>query len=446
MRIDTNFAGDMMEKALRMGAEQAEVYVRTSRHLSIVVKNRAVDAFNSSLTSGYALRVIKNGRLGFSYANDLNDRDNVIEHALASSRHTDKDDSLDLPEAADNADVEIFDPALDEIREQDAIEKTLLLEKSARDRDRRIQKTRTACGTFTSSKTAIINSKNMRKTYGATSCAAQIMAIAEENGDSQVGWGYEGGRFLEDVSFERVGIIAADRAVDLLGARRMKGSRSAVLLDSSVSAAFLGLFAASLSAEAVQKGKSLLGSKMNQQVLSLKLHMVDTGLLPRRLGSRPIDDEGVPEKETYVVHEGILQTYLYNTYAARKQATQSTGNAVRSGFAALPSIGISNLFIEAHSPNDIIPKPRMPEALHDGLYVFDAMGVHTANPVSGEFSIGVTGVWIEKGEITYPVKEAVISGNVLDLFNSIEAVSDDLHFYGSVGAQSLIISNVAISA
>lgn len=446
MKIDIDFAGDIMEKALRMGAEQAEVYVRTSRNLSIEAKNRVVDAFNSSLSSGYALRVIKNGRLGFSYANDVNDRDVVIHHALASSQHADKDDNLDLPEADDSADIEIFDTALEEIGEKDAIEKTLLLEKSARDNDRRIQKIRTACGTFTSSETAIVNSKHIRKKYRATSCTAQVMAIAEENGDSQVGWGFEGSRFLEDISFERVGISAAERAVQMLGARRIKGSRASVLLDNSVSAAFLGLFAASLSAEAVQKGKSLLGSKLNKQVLNSKLNMVDTGLLPRKLGSRPIDDEGVPQKEKHVVREGILQTYLYNTYAARKQVTQSTGNAVRAGFAALPSIGVSNLFIKALSLDDIIQKSRMPETLRDGLYVFDAMGVHTANPISGEFSVGVTGLWIEKGKIKYPVKEAVISGNILDLFNNIEAVSDDLHFYGSIGAQSLIVSNVNISA
>lgn len=446
MRIDLDFAEDIIAEALNRGAEQAEVYIKASRNLSIEAKDQSVDAFHSSLSTGYALRSIKNGCLGFSYATDTNDKDMVIQHALASSEHADRDSNLDLPEALDSATLEIFDSEIGGMKEDEAIEKSLLLEKAARDHDKRIKKIRTACGTFSSSEIIIMNSKQVRKRYRSTLCTAQIMAIAEDDGESQVGWGFEGSRFLEDVSFERVGISAAERAVRMLGARKIDRSRASVLLDNSVSASFLGLFAQSLSAEAVQKGKSLLSSKLNKKVLISRFNMLDSGLLPRKLGTRPVDDEGVPQKETKVVHEGILQTYLYNTYAANKQGKQSTGNAVRAGFAGLPSIGVSNLFMEAVSPHDIIPKSEMPKALNRGLYVYDAMGVHTANPISGEFSIGVTGLWIENGTIQYPVKEAVISGNILELLNNIVAIGDDLQFYGSIGAQSCIVSNVDISA
>ena len=446
MRIDLDFAEDIIAGALKRGAEQAEVYIKTSKNLSIEAKDQSVDAFHTSLSVGYALRAIKNGCLGFSYATDTSDKDLVIQNALASSEHSDGDENLDLPEALDSAALEIFDTEIGGMKEDEAIERSLRLEKAARDTDKRIQKIRTACGTFTSSETVIMNSKHVHKRYRSTSCTAQIMAIAEDGGESQVGWGFEGSRFLEDVSFERVGISAAERAVRMLGARKIDGLRASVLLDNSVSAAFLGLFAQSLSAEAVQKGKSLLRSKLNKQVLNPRFNMLDSGILPRKLGTRPVDDEGVPQKETKVVHEGLLQTYLYNTYAANKQGKQSTGNAVRAGFAALPSIGISNLFVEAVSPHDIIQKAEMPKKLNRGLYIYDAMGVHTANPISGEFSVGVTGLWVENGTIQYPVKEAVISGNILELLNNIVAIGDDLQFYGSIGAQSYIVSSVDISA
>jgi PmbA protein len=124
----------------------------------------------------------------------------------------------------------------------------------------------------------------------------------------------------------------------------------------------------------------------------------------------------------------------------------STGNAVRSGFSGLPSVGISNLYIEPVSKTDVISPGDIFRTVDKCLYVTEAMGVHTANPITGEFSIGVSGLWIEKGEISFPVKEAVISGNLLSFFENIEAVGDDLRFFGNVGAPSLLFAPTDISA
>jgi PmbA protein len=173
---------------------------------------------------------------------------------------------------------------------------------------------------------------------------------------------------------------------------------------------------------------------------------MDNGLLPGRLGSSPVDDEGVPCAEKLLIREGVLLSYVYNTYTARKGGVLSTGNAARAGFSALPSVGVSNLYLEASSAAHVVGAARMISSVAKGLYIVDAMGVHTANPVTGDFSIGVTGLWIDKGEIKYPVREAVVSGNILDLFGRVDAVGDDLRFYGSTGAPSLLIPDVDISA
>ncbi|MBS1114841.1 MAG: peptidase modulator of gyrase, partial [Nitrospirae bacterium] len=177
-----------------------------------------------------------------------------------------------------------------------------------------------------------------------------------------------------------------------------------------------------------------------------KLNIIDNGLRSGKLGSRPVDDEGVPTREKMVVHEGVLQSYLYNTYTARKGNTQSTGNAVRGGFSSAPSVGITNLYIEPASGKGSLGEKELFTFLDRGLYIVDAMGVHTANPISGDFSLGVTGLWVEGGEIQFPVKEAVISGNILDFFQKVAAVGNDLIFYGNMGAPSLIISDIDVSA
>ncbi len=278
-------------------------------------------------------------------------------------------------------------------------------------------------------------------TCAVTSCAAQIMVVAEDGGDSQMGWDFDGSRFLGDVTFEKVGKNAARRALRLLGAKKMNSVKADVILDNSVATEFLGIFASLLSSDYVQKGKSLLAGKLHQKVVGELVNVVDDGSMERKLGSRPFDDEGVPTSKKYLIDCGMLSGYMYNVYTAKKDGVTSTGNAVKAGFSSLPGVGPSNLHIPASSGSgDILA------FLDKGLYITDAMGIHTANPVSGGFSIGVSGLWIEKGVVKYPVKEAVISGNILDFFGKVKAVGNDLRFYGNMGAPSMMIGPLDISA
>ncbi len=261
-----------------------------------------------------------------------------------------------------------------------------------------------------------------------------------------MGWDADGSRFLKDISFEDVGINAAKRAVQMLGSKKINTIKAPVILDNSVAAEFLGVFESSLTAESVQKGRSLLTGKVGQKVLSSKINLIDSGLIPRRLGTRPFDDEGVPTSDKVLIKDGFLQGYLYNTYTAKKDRVSSTGNAVRGGYTGLPGVGITNLYFKAVSESFVMPFKNLLSSMDKGLYITEAMGIHTANPISGEFSIGVSGLWIESGEIKFPVKEAVISGDILSLFQKIEAFGDDLRFYGNIGTPSLLIGAIDISA
>ena len=331
MKIDPGFAEELLAGALRSGADEAEVFMKSYKNLSVDIKGQAVDSLTSSLSYGYSLRVIKDNRPGFSYATDVAEKDSVITLAVESAKHSDRDDFLGLPGPSGHAEVDVYDPAVSQISEDDAIGLTMLLERSAFETDTRIKKLRKASGSFTTSETVIVNSKSLKARYLSTACTAQIMAIAEEGEESRTGWDFSGSRHLRDVSFESVGRTAAERAVRLLGARTIAGARIGVILENSVTVDFLGIFAASLSSEALQKGKSLLKDRLGQRVISPGVNIVDSGLRPGKLGSRPADDEGVPVREKTVVQEGVLQTFLYNTYTAKKGNTESTGNAVRGG-------------------------------------------------------------------------------------------------------------------
>ena len=450
MDIDAAFAEAVLKRALLSGADQAEIFIRTSRGLTVDVKDGQVDSLKSSRSFGYGLRVLRQGSPGFSYSNLPADADRVVRDAVAAAAYADPDVHLDFPDAEASSDavasVAVADPEVEAVSEEDAISMTTRMEDAARRADVRITKIRRASGSFESSELLIVNSKKVNTGYRSTSCSAQITTIAEEGGDAQVGFDYSGSRFLSDVSFEKTGTNAAQHACSLLGARKFSTRRAAVVLDSSVSVDFLGILAGSLSADHVQKGKSLLSGRLGDIVISPRIRIVDSGLLPGKLGSSPVDDEGVPARMKVLIEQGALQGYLHNTYTARKWATHSTGNATRGGYASLPSVGISNLYIEATSGVVVIPKQELYGAVGNGLHVLDAMGVHMANPITGDYSVGVTGIWVEHGAPAYPVKEAVISGNILDLFSSVEAVGDDLRFYGGLGGPSLIIGEMNISA
>lgn len=440
------FAEGLLSVALKKGVDEAEVYIKSSKGLSIEVKDQKIDALESSLSFGYSLRVIKDRRPGFSYSTDRDNIDSVVDNAVEAARWADMDKYLELPEVSDSGNVDIFDFRISSIREDEAIKKVLIIEKAAYEEDIRIKKIRKAVGTFSKADIIIINSKGIDAEYSSTTCTAHVMAIAEDRMDSQMGRDFAGSRFLNEISFEDVGRNAARRAVQLLGSKRMNAQKTHVILDNAVATDFVGIFASSLSSEYVQKGKSLLSGRLGRHVISSKINIIDNGLLSGKLGSRPVDDEGVSSRGKTLIREGVLQGYLYNTYTAKKDGVLSTGNAVRGGFSSLPSVGITNLYIEAVSKSDVMKLNELFNAMDKGLYITEAMGAHMINPISGEFSIGVSGLWIEEGEIGFPVKEAVISGNILDFFGRIEAVGDDLRFYGNIGAPSLLIGPTDISA
>lgn len=444
MRIDAGFAAGLLEGAIKKGVDLAEVYLKSSKRLSVEVREQEVDALESSVDFGYSLRIIKNKRLGFSYSREKGDAAAVIENAIEAAQWVEEDECLDLPGPREHSALRIFDESVASMSRENAVSRALSIETAALEADKRIRKVRKASVSFSSGEVLIMNSRGMEKSYSSTSCGGQITVVAEDSGDSQMGWDFDGSRFVGEISFADVGRNAARRALQLLGAKKMERTRAHVALENSVAVEFLGVFASLLSSEAVQKGRSLLAKRINQEVVSPLLSVVDDGCMEGKLGSRPFDDEGVPTSRKYLIKDGVLQGYLYNVYTAKKDGVTSTGNAVKGGISALPTVGPLNLSLTV-APS-YVHAGNLFALVDRGLYVTDAMGIHTANPVSGEFSIGVSGLWVEGGMVKQPVKEAVISGNILDFFKRVEAAGDDFRFYGNVGAPSLLIGPTDISA
>ncbi len=248
---------------------------------------------------------------------------------------------------------------------------------------------------------------------------------------------------LEDLDAEACGREAAERACRLLGARKCRSMKATVVLDPFVSAAFFGVLSSALTADAVQKGRSLFAGREGQQVAGELLELYDDGTLPDGLDSQPFDGEGVPCRRTPLVSGGVLQGFLYDTYTARKAGRASTGNGLRGSYAGLPGVRPTNLVIAGATT----PYADLLTGIDQGVLVTDAVGVHSgANPISGEFSVGINGVLIEHGRLTTPVREVTLAGDIISMLRAVRAIGDDARWIpsGSILTPSVAIDGMAI--
>ena len=441
----TLLAGEAVKSALKKGCDNAELFIKTAKRFSVEVKKGSIDALESANDFGMSLRVIKKQRLGFSFATSPDMLEDMVNEAVNGADWTAVDEHSDIPEHNTASGVLVFDNNIKNIRDEDIAKHALFLEETALKFDKRIKKVRKAEIALAAGNTTIFNSKGIHVSYESSYITATVTVFADDGNDTQTGWDFAASRRLEDIDFVSVAEGAAKKALNLLGSKKITSVKVPVILDSSVATDFLHILSASLSAEAVQKKRSFLAGKVGKNIVSNAVNIFDDACMPWKIGSKPVDDEGVPTSRKNIISEGILTGFIHNTYTARKEGVTSTGNAIRRSFKSLPGIDVTNFYIEP-GRNGGKQDNNLMKRMSRGLLILETMGIHTANPISGEFSIGISGLWIENGETAFPVKEAVMSGNILELFKKIDAVGDDLRFYGNIGSPSLLIGSMDISA
>jgi PmbA protein len=256
-----------------------------------------------------------------------------------------------------------------------------------------------------------------------------------------MGWDFGFSSAYDGIHVHEIARIAGAKAVGLLGARKVPTMNCPAILDNYVATDILEVLAPAFLAENVQKGKSLLAGREGELIFAECLKIRDDGIFPGGMATAPFDGEGVARQNTVLVEEGVLRGFLYDTYCGRRAGRPSTGNAARGGVKGPPRMGINNFFIEngTHSMSGLA------DGIGRGLLVTSVMGMHTANPISGDFSVGAAGFLVENGLVTVPVKGVAIAGNILELFRSVERVGNDLRFFGAAGAPSLRVAALDVS-
>lgn len=442
--MNRNTAEKILSYALSHNADAAEVFLRAYSSTSIEVKDQKVDAFDRAKDIGAGLRLLVGARMGFAFTTDLSENSlkTLAQAAVTNAQNTEPDPFHSLPNKPAIAyhDVNIFDSQIINLAEKEKIERVMAMEREAFAVDARIKRIRKASATFSDADTMIMNTNGAESSYRSTACSSSIEVVAEDKGEAQTGSEFDVTRFYGKLRIEAVGRKAAQNALDLLGAKHINSIKAPVLLEATVAQEFLSMMASGFSAETVQKKRSLFIGKLGQEVASPVITVFDDGLLEGGLGTVPSDDETVPIIKKTVIEQGRLAMFLYNTYTANKDKTVSTGNGMRGGFKGILGVGLTNLYVEpgTYTLEDLV------KSIDKGLYVTEVMGMHTANPISGDFSVGATGFWIETGKKAYPVREITLAGNILDLMKYVDAVGNDLRFSGKIGSPSLRIKELSI--
>ena len=437
------------EKAAELLAAQKtagfDIYVRGSSSTSVEVKEQKLDAFEESQTWGVGIRVLlADGRMGFAYSTGSEDAvKEAASKAFENAGNSEPDKGNVIPSQPDTPypDFVEYDEDALTVSEQQKIDYAMEVERATRAYDPRIVRIRKASASFSEAEWVILSSSGIKVSSRGTYFSCGVMAVAEEDHESQMGYEFNYKRRLKGMDYSWVGTSAAKQAIGLLGAKKSPTGLYPVILENLVASEFLGVLSASFSADALIKGRSLLAGKVGAKVCSPLINIYDDGLLSGGAGSKSFDDEGIPCLKTPLIVNGVFEGFLHNAYTARRTGGTSTGNAVRGGFRAQPSVGSNNLYIEKGNAT----KDELIAGVSNGLMVQEVLGMHTANPISGDFSVGVSGQWIEGGKVAYPVREAAISGNILSLFSEVETVGSDLRLVGRIGAPSILLKPLSVS-
>jgi PmbA protein len=439
-----------------------EIYLNQSSHFDIESKDGEIETLQTDQYLGMAFRILNHQRMGFSYTtlsnpspsapwNFSGELDRMIEDAIRSAEATSADPCFDFaPEfKASPPALRIFDEALEGVSEKTKIDKAKDLEASAKAVDpERIRKVRKASYREVLSRTTLVNSNGLRYSYNQSFASASVTAVAEESGESEVGWDFDASHIFNDLDVEKVGRSAGRRALERLGGKRIPTGVYPVLIRNHVASEFLSLLAHSFFSDQVLKGKSPLKGKRGERFFSPLLTIVDDGLYSTGISTAPFDGEGMPSQRTVLVTQGVVTHYLYDRYWANREnlfspgsRAGSTANSRRHGIKSPPGVGISNFFIEPGN----LAFPKLLEGFLHGIVVEEVMGLHTVDPISGDFSLGCSGDWVDRGQKVHPVKSIAIAGNLFELFQRVIGVGEDLRFFGAVGAPSLLIKELLIS-
>ena len=436
---------EMLDQAKRRGATSGDAFVVGDQSFSAQVRLGQVDTVKYAREQHLSLRVFVGKSVAAASTSDLS-RDSVVrlvEEAVSLARITSPDELSGLPDAdllaRDLPQLDLSDPTGHDLEPEAKIELARRAEAAALAADPRIKNSEGGDFSDRRARYAYATSHGFGGEYETSSFSLSVSPVASEGDEMQRdGWYHVTRKRARLDVPEEIGRIAAKRALRRLGARRVKTAEVPVVFDPEMAASLVRHIAGAASGPSLYRGASFLVGKLGQAIASTSVTIVDDGTIPGALGSRPFDGEGLAVRRTVLVDQGVLGSYLLDTYSGRKLGMPSTHHGARDGSGV--SVSTTNLYLAAGStdPAELI------RSVKSGLYVTELIGFGV-NGVTGDYSRGAVGMWIENGELAYPVEEITVAGNLLEMWKRVEGVGNDLVFRDRTAAPTLLIGRMVVA-
>lgn len=455
MNVKTEFmdlAQWAVERGKKAGADAAEAFISDTQSVQVSVSSRQVEQVNAVREAGIGLRLLKDQKMVFGSTNELS-RDAIqrlIDDLMRKVPfHTPDEFNViagkegGLLEAAwsSYSDFITYDPQIAETPVQEKIQRAIRMEAAGLEFNPKITGSMFAIYQDNTSYVYLANSNGISGWFPAAGCGGGAEMSAAEGEDHQSGSYFKAFAKYAEFNPEYLGRMAAENAVKMLGAKPVESCEVPLVVSPDVGTPILSYLAGMLSADEVQKGKSLFAGKLETMVAADGVNLVDDGRLKGGLATAPVDGEGVPLQTTPLIVRGILKNYLYDSYTAKKGKTKPTGNRARGGFDSAGGIGPTNFYLQ---PGRVKPE-EMLAGIERGFYMTVAFGLHAGiDSASGDFSIPVAGFMIERGKLTFPVRGISIGGNLFEFLKSVDKVGSDLTWFPPLGCPTFSVSSIKI--
>jgi PmbA protein len=444
--ISQKIAEQVLEEATRKGATEADLALVQNELVTVQVRFGEVETIRSAKEVGLGLRLFFGRRSATSSTSDLSKESltRLVEDTAVLAKATAHDGFSGLPSGEELAkgfpELDLYDAEGEVLTVKERIDRAKEAEAAALAYDSRI--TNSEGAEFASNLYRIIyaSSQGFLGEYRGSTFSLAVTPIAFSDGAMQRDYWYSFTRHLKDLeSPEAIGRQAAERAIRRLGGAKVKTQEVPVVFDPETAGSLMRTLCSAASGPSLYRGASFLIDRLGDRIAAEIVSVYDDGTIPRHLGSKPFDGEGLPTRRNAIVENGVLRNYLLDTYSARKLKLAPTGSAVR-GIGDVPTVGPTNFFLRAgpHDPADII------RSVEEGLYVTELIGPGV-NLVTGDYSRGAVGFWIDKGVLTYPVEEITVAGNLKEMLLGIEMIGNDLTFRNSVVAPTIKIRRMTIA-
>jgi len=449
-RVETDLkelAHDVVRRAVSGGASAAEAVVHDGSEFSTVVRLGEVETLKEAGSHAMGLRVFFGQRAASTHTSDFSADGlrQLVEGALALARLTSEDPHAGMPEpelvGSLSGDLQLYFDDVYSLPTEERIAQARRAEAAALNADPRIRNSEGGSFDAADNHQVMVNSLGFSGEYKTSYCSLAAVPIAQiDEFPMQRDYWFSVARTLSKLeSPEHVGRVAAERTLRRLGARKVKTARVPIIFDPMVARSLLDTLGQAVNGDAIYRGASFLAGKLGERIAGENVTVIDDGTLPGGFGTSPFDDEGVPTQRTTVIERGVLKSYLLNTYTARKLGLKTTGNAAR-GLAGNPGISSGNFFLQPGTR----PPHRIIADVRQGLYVTEFLGFGV-NLVTGDYSRGASGLWIENGAPAYPVEEITVAGNLRDMLNNISEIGNDLQFRGSTAAPTLRVDGMTVA-